>query len=147
MIRSHSRTSRSKPSQPDEVPFHAITLTLAWASSSAALRISESSNCASAGPDSAISVTLKREKCAVTSGRPASIAVVTGSRMVFDEGVSIPRNTRAGLSAIAIAPIAPDAVAIADTSPMRLNIVNPNTTAAMTRTIAAARQRLRGPIR
>ena len=53
-----------------------------------------SSNCASAGPDSAISVTLKREKCAVTSGSPEIIAVVTGSRMVLEDGVSIPRNTR-----------------------------------------------------
>src|SRR3954451_1927905 len=94
VIRSQSRTSRSKPSHPDEVPFQAITLTLACASSSAAARISVSSNCASAGPDSAISVTLKREKCAVTSGRPARIAVVTGSRIVLEDGVSIPRNTR-----------------------------------------------------
>src|SRR3954463_8969360 len=94
VIRSQSRTSRSKPSQPDDVPFQPITLTFACASSSAAARISVSSNCASAGPDSAISVTLKREKCAVTSGRPASIAVVTGSRIVLEDGVSIPRNTR-----------------------------------------------------
>src|SRR3954454_1774678 len=94
VIRSQSRTSRSKPSHPDEVPFQAITLTLACASSSAAARISVSSNCASAGPDSAISVTLKREKCAVTSGRPAIIAVVTGSRIVLEDGVSIPRKTR-----------------------------------------------------
>src|SRR5258708_28406120 len=79
VIRSHSCQSRSKPSQPDEVPFQAITLTLACASNSAARRISESSNCASAGPDSAISVTLKREKWAVTSGSPAIIAVVTRS--------------------------------------------------------------------
>src|SRR3954451_1233874 len=94
VIRSQSRTSRSKPSHPDEVPFQAITLTLACASSSAAARISVSSNCASAGPDSAISVTLKREKCAVTSGSPAIIAVVTGSRVVLEDGVSIPRKTR-----------------------------------------------------
>jgi hypothetical protein len=97
-MRSHSCTSRSKPSQPDEVPFQAMTFTLACASSSAARRISESSNCASAGPDSAISVTLKREKCAVTSGSPEIIAVVTGSRMVLEEGVSIPRNTRSVIS-------------------------------------------------
>src|SRR3954454_16335196 len=94
LMRSQRRTSRSKPSQPDDVPFHAMALTLACASNSAARKISVSSNCASAGPDSAISVTLKREKCAVTSGRPASIAVVTGSRIVLEDGVSIPRNTR-----------------------------------------------------
>src|SRR5438477_5229141 len=98
-MRAHSVTSRSKPSQPDDVPFYAITLTLAFASNSAARSISESSNCASAVPESAISVTLKREKCAVTSGRPLSIAVVTGSRMVLEEGVSIPRNTR-GITAL-----------------------------------------------
>src|SRR3954468_18879208 len=94
LIRSQRRTSRSKPSQPDDVPFHAMALPLACASNSAARKISVSSNCASAGPDSAISVTLKREKCAVTSGRPASIAAVTGSRIVLEDGVSIPRNTR-----------------------------------------------------
>src|SRR5436305_1139458 len=95
VIRSQSRTSRSKPSQPDDVPFQAITLTSASASSSAAAKISASSNCASAGPDSAISVTLKREKCAVIPGSPALIAVVTGSRIVLEDGVSIPRKTRA----------------------------------------------------
>ena len=94
VMRSHSATSRSKPSQPDDVPFQAITSTLACASSSAARRISESSNCASALSESAISVTLKREKCALTSGRPEIIAVVTGSRMVLEEGVSIPSRTR-----------------------------------------------------
>jgi hypothetical protein len=30
----------------------------------------------------------------VTSGNPEIIAVVTGSSTVFDDGVSIPRNTR-----------------------------------------------------
>src|SRR4051812_18205959 len=102
VMRSHSRTSRSKPSQPDEVPFQAITLTFACASSSAARRISESSNCASAGPDNAISVTLKREKCAVTSGSPETIAVVTGSKTVLEDGVSIPRKTRSVIDRLAL---------------------------------------------
>src|SRR4029079_562995 len=101
-MRSHNRTSRSKPSQPDDVPFQAITLTFACASNSAAARISESSNCASAGPDNAISVTLKREKCAVTPSRPASIAAVTGSSTVFDDGVSIPSRTRSVIGSLAI---------------------------------------------
>src|SRR5580692_68525 len=46
----------------------------------------------SACRDSAISVTLKREKCAVTPDTPASIAVVIGSSTVLDEGVNMPRR-------------------------------------------------------
>src|SRR6185312_7077061 len=91
-MRSHRRSSASKPSQLDEVPFQAITSSLAWDSNSAATRIAVSSNCASAPCVSAISVMRKRPKCAVTSGRPASIAAVIGSRAVFDDGVSIPRR-------------------------------------------------------
>src|SRR3954453_5152138 len=91
-MRSHKRSSRSNPSQLAEVPFQAITSTLASARSSAARRISLSSNCASDCWDRAISVTRNREKCAVTSGSSDSIAKVTGSSTVFDEGVSIPRR-------------------------------------------------------
>src|ERR1700730_900806 len=94
VIRSHSRTSASKPSQPEDVPFQPMTSTLACAKSSAARRISLSSNCASALADNAISVTLKREKCTLTSGRPATIAWEIGSRMVLEEGVNMPRRTR-----------------------------------------------------
>jgi hypothetical protein len=39
-------------------------------------------------------VTGKREKCALTSGRPAIMAAVTGSSTVFDEGVSMPNRMR-----------------------------------------------------
>src|SRR5581483_6338156 len=67
-----------------------MTSTLACASSSAARRISLWSNCAFEDSDSAISVTLKREKCAETPSAPDSIAQVTGSSAVFDEGVSMP---------------------------------------------------------
>ena len=67
---------------------------LAAASNSAAASIGSSSNWPSAPSDNAISVTRNRPKCADTSGNPASIAAVTGSSVVFDEGVSMPRNLR-----------------------------------------------------
>ena len=70
-----------------------MTSTRACARSSAAARIAWSSNCASASPVSAISVTRKREKCTDTSGKPASILMVTGSSVVLDDGVSMPRRT------------------------------------------------------
>ena len=98
VMRSHRPSSRSKPSQPAEVPFQAITSTLASARSSAARRISESSNWPSARSESAISSTLKRAKCAVASGTPASMATVVGSRTVFEDGVSMPRRTGCGMS-------------------------------------------------
>ena len=85
-MRSHKRTSRSNPSQLADVPFQAMTSTLACARSSAARRISLSSNWRSADSDNAISVTLKREKCAETSATPTSIAFVIGSSAVLDEG-------------------------------------------------------------
>ena len=44
VMRSHSRSSRSKPSQLADVPFQAMTSTLACASNSAARKISLSSN-------------------------------------------------------------------------------------------------------
>ena len=94
VICSHSFTSVSKPSQPEDVPFQPMTSTLACASNSAARRMFDVSNCASASLDSAISVTLKREKCADTFGRPATIAEVMGSSAVFDDGVSMPRRVR-----------------------------------------------------
>src|SRR4051812_28825390 len=93
VIRSQSRTSASKPSQPDEVPFQPMASTLAWASSSAARSNSSVLNWASACSESATSVTLKRVKCAETSGRPASMAAVIGSSEVLDDGVSMPRKT------------------------------------------------------
>ena len=74
VIRSHSRSSDSKPIQLADVPFQAITSTLACASSSAARRMWLSSNCPSAAGESAISVTGKREKWALTPGTSASIA-------------------------------------------------------------------------
>ena len=52
------------------------------------------SNWRSARSDKAISVTGKREKCALTSGRAASIAALTGSSVVFEEGVSMPSKVR-----------------------------------------------------
>ena len=91
---SHSRSSASKPSQPAEVPFQPITSSLASASSRAASRKGASSNWPSACGFSEISVTRKRPKWAVTSGSPASMALVTGSSTVFDEGVSIPISVR-----------------------------------------------------
>lgn len=74
VMRSQRRSSDSKPIQLAEVPFQAITSTLACASSSAARRMWLSSNWPSAAADKAISVTGKREKCALTPGTPASIA-------------------------------------------------------------------------
>ena len=94
VMRSHRRSSAPNPSQPDEVPFHPITSSLACASSSAARRISLSSNWPSACAVSAISVTRKRPKCALASGNPAIIRDVTGSSVVFDDGVNIPRRMR-----------------------------------------------------
>jgi hypothetical protein len=44
VIASHSAWSRSKPSQPDEVPLQAMTSTRASASRRAACRIGASSN-------------------------------------------------------------------------------------------------------
>lgn len=99
VIRWHSRTSASNPNQPEDVPFQAITSMRAWASSAAAARIGPSSNCASAVPDSAISVTGKRPKCADTSGNPASIAAVTGSSTVLEDGVNMPSRTRRVMAA------------------------------------------------
>ena len=93
----HSARSDSNPSQPAAVPFQPITWQRACESNSAAARISRLSNCARASADSAISVTRKRPKCALTSLRSASMAAVTGSRMVFDEGVSIPSSLRSGI--------------------------------------------------
>src|SRR5882757_5305274 len=93
VIRSHRRSSRSNPSQLADVPFQAMMSTLACARSSAARRISLSSNWCSAVSDKAISVTLKREKCTEISAMPASIALVIGSSAVLDDGVSIPRRT------------------------------------------------------
>ena len=92
LMRSHSRRSASKPSQPDEVPLQPMTSTLASASNSAAARILLSSNCANARLSSAISVTWKREKCALALGTSAVIALVSGSSAVLDEGVRTPRR-------------------------------------------------------
>jgi hypothetical protein len=91
---SHSCSSRSVPSQPADVPFQAITWQRACDSRRAARRISSGANWASACGLSAISVTAKRPKCALASGTSASIAVVTGSSTVFDEGVSMPSRVR-----------------------------------------------------
>jgi hypothetical protein len=74
------------------VPLQPIASTLASASSSAAARILLSSNWPSALAFSAISVTVKREKWALAPGTVATMALVRGSRAVFDEGVSTPRR-------------------------------------------------------
>jgi hypothetical protein len=68
--------------------------TFASASRSAAGSITEASNWFSAAASSAISVTRKREKCAVTSATPASIALVTGSSTELEDGVIMPRRLR-----------------------------------------------------
>ena len=99
VMRRHRRSSASKPSQPDDVPFQPITSTLACASSSAARSISLSSNWPSACWSSAISVTRNRLKCALASGSPAIMAVVTGSSVVLDDGVSMPSMTRRSFKA------------------------------------------------
>jgi hypothetical protein len=96
-MRSTSRRSASKPSQPDDVPLHPITSTLASASNSAAARILLSSNCPSACADSPISVTLKREKCALHPGMTAASALIKGSSAVFEEGVSTPSRRVEGM--------------------------------------------------
>src|SRR5574341_1341991 len=93
MARQSSR-SRSKPSHPAEVPVQQIEWQCASARSSAAASIGSSWNWPSACWPRLISVTRKRPKCGVTSGNPASMRAVTGSSVVLDEGVSIPRNRR-----------------------------------------------------
>ncbi len=94
VMRRHRRSSVSNPSQLADVPLQPIVWTRASVSSSAARRISRSSNCAFASSESAIWVTRKRPKCAVASGMPAIIAVVIGSSRVLDDGVSIPSSRR-----------------------------------------------------
>src|SRR5450830_53183 len=94
VMRRHRRSSASKPSQPEEVPFQPMLCTLACDSNSAARRISLSSNCASAWFDKAISVTRKRPKWALASGMSAIMAVVTGSSVVLEDGVSMPSKVR-----------------------------------------------------
>jgi hypothetical protein len=51
-----------------------------------------SSNWPSARSDSAISVTVKREKCALQFGTAAANALVSGSSAVFEDGVNTPRR-------------------------------------------------------
>ena len=93
-MRAHKARSASKPNQPEEVPFQAITSTFASASSKAASTMGCSANWLKACDSSEIAVTRKRAKCTETSGRPASIAEVSGSSAVFEDGVSMPRRTR-----------------------------------------------------
>ncbi|MCY1552626.1 hypothetical protein D9M68_890330 [compost metagenome] len=67
-----------------------MTSTLASASNSAAARILLSSNWPSARSDKAISVTVKREKCALQLGTAAARALVNGSSAVLEDGVNTP---------------------------------------------------------
>ena len=76
------------------VPLQPITSTRASASNLAASRILLSSNCPRAWSWSEISVTVKREKCAETPGSSLTIALVSGSSNVLEEGVSMPRRMR-----------------------------------------------------
>ena len=64
------------------------------ASKRAASRIGALSNWPGACGLSEISVTRKRPKSAGTSGKLASMAEVSGSSAVFEEGVSMPSSTR-----------------------------------------------------
>ena len=89
-MRSTRRRSLSKPSQPAAVPLQPMTSTLASASRSAAARILLSSNWPSPCVDKEISVTLKREKCALQPGTAAASALVNGSSAVLDDGVNTP---------------------------------------------------------
>src|SRR3954468_19971647 len=93
-IASQRLLSRSIPSQLADVPFQAMASTLASANRSAAGSITEASNWLSAAASSAISVTRKREKCAVTSVTPWSMALVTGSSTELEDGVIMPRRLR-----------------------------------------------------
>ena len=94
VIASQRLRSLPMPSQLADVPFQAMASTFASASSSAAGSITEVSNWFSATASSAISVTRKREKCAVTPSTPASIALVTGSSTELEDGVIMPRRLR-----------------------------------------------------
>jgi hypothetical protein len=93
VIAAHSRSSVSNPSHAADVPFQAITSTLASASSRAASRIGGRSNWRCELFDSEISVTRNRLKCALAPGRSASMAAHSGSSTVFDDGVSMPSLT------------------------------------------------------
>ena len=94
VIFSHSCRSVWKPSQPAEVPFQQIEWQRASASSSAADSIGSSVNWPSAWSESEISVTRKRPKWPVTPGTASSMRETTGSSVVFEDGVSMPRNRR-----------------------------------------------------
>lgn len=94
VIASQRLRSLPMPSQLADVPLQAMASTFASASRSAAGSITEASNWFSAAASSAISVTRKREKCAVTSATPASIALVTGSSTELEDGVIMPRRLR-----------------------------------------------------
>src|SRR3954463_7425904 len=94
VIAAHRLLSRPIPSQLADVPFQAMASTLASASRSAAGSITEASNWFNAAASSAISVTRKREKCAVTSATPCSMALVMGSSTELEDGVIMPRRLR-----------------------------------------------------
>ena len=94
VIAAQRSRSLSSPSQLAEVPFQQMTWTLASASSEAASSIGSYSNWPSAASLSEISVTRKRPKWTDTSGRPATMALETGSKIVFEDGVSMPRRVR-----------------------------------------------------
>ena len=86
------------PSHPADVPFQVSTSTFACARSAAAARIGPSSNCASASLGQRDLSYLEAGEMHETDGRPATIAVVTGSRVVLDDGVSMPRRMRSVIS-------------------------------------------------
>lgn len=70
VIAAASARSRSMPSHEPEVPFHAMTSTLASASCRAAASIGPGSNWASLSPSRAIRVTGTRAKWAVAAFVP-----------------------------------------------------------------------------
>src|ERR1700745_4200544 len=108
LIASQRFLSRDASSQLAEVPFQAMASTLASASRSAAGRMADASNWLSAAASRAISVTRKREKCAVMPATFASIAEVTGSRTEFEDGVIMPRRLRVIILKISIVRPFPD---------------------------------------
>jgi len=82
----------TETSQDPLVPFQQMAWTLASASRSAAATTGDRSNCDREPSPRSIATTRKRAKCAEAPGSAASMAAVSGSSTVLEEGVSMPRR-------------------------------------------------------
>jgi hypothetical protein len=91
-MRSHTATSASKPSQPEDVPFQTMTSTRASASRRAASRSDFLKLGQYAGLERNFSHR-KPPKYVETSGKSVNMAEARGSGAVLNEGVNIPIST------------------------------------------------------